>query len=351
MRHAAPFAQQTSKFVLFRIHQGPLRWAFFVQVMCDVNDRINVFAGAHFDRLGHLRSDSGWIDRCFDEGRAVWVPVWNDSNLVITEPKQQAVLLPSDALPQDSRDKCILLGEFGDQVCFAVDLGESTKEQPPPMPHGVFRGLRTVGLLFPNDQAALLAYAQAMVLWHRRHRYCGRCGAPSSSHDAGHELRCNNTDCAQVIFPRIDPAIIVLIEYEGRALLGRQPAWPTGIYSTIAGFVEPGESLEDAVRREASEETGINVGAVRYHSSQPWPFPSSLMLGFRAHATDSRISLNDNELEDARWFSREDVRAALLSGKLRVPPQLSISSRLIAHWYDDGEAGRLAAIIDNITQS
>lgn len=314
-------------------------------------DRVNVFAGSHFDRLGHRRTDSAWLNRCFDEKRAVWVPVWNDCNLVVTDPAPQAVFLPADTLPAAQRDSGILLGEFDGRVCFAVDLGEGTEEQTPQMPEGAFRGLRTVGLLFPHDQAALLAYAQAMVLWHRRHRYCGRCGAPSISRDAGHERRCSDPACDQVIFPRIDPAVIVLIEHGGSALLGRQPAWPTGVYSTIAGFVEPGESLEDAVRREAQEETGITVGAVDYHSSQPWPFPSSLMLGFLAQATDTEISLNDKELEDARWFSRTELAAGLRSGSLKVPPRLSISSRLIAHWYDGDKPGQLTALIGDIGQT
>ncbi len=203
-----------------------------------MTDLINVFAGSHFDRLGHRRADSAWLSRCFAEKRAVWLPVWNDSNLVVTEPAPHAVFLPLDALPAASHEKCILLGEFGGQVCFAVDLGEGEKEQPPPMPQGQFRGLRTVGLLFPHDQAALLAYAQAMVLWQRRHRYCGRCGTPSKIRDAGHELRCSDPDCGQVIFPRIDPAIIVLIEHERRALLGRQPprrASPTAPPNIPAG--------------------------------------------------------------------------------------------------------------------
>ena len=315
-----------------------------------MTDRVNVFAGAHFDRLGHLRRDEDWVKRCFDEGSAACLPVWNDCNLVNTEPSPQAVFVPPDAIDRALLRDSILLGEFAGRFCFAVDMGEGTAEQAPAMPGGAFRGLRTVGLLLPEDQASLLAYAQAMVLWHRRHRYCGKCGAISVSRDTGHERRCNNQDCGQTIFPRIDPAIIVLVEHEGRSLLGRQPAWPSGIFSTIAGFVEPGESLEDAVRREVAEETGVQVGPVHYHSSQPWPFPSSLMLGFSAQAIEPSISLNDNELEEARWFSRDDLQAGLRSGALRVPPQLSISSRLIAHWYDDDRPGRLAAIIDDILQ-
>ncbi len=313
-------------------------------------DRVNVFAGSHFDRLGHRRRDRDWLDEALQNGRAAFIPVYNDRSLVLTDPGPSAVMLEPGELASELHDGAILLGEFGDRICFAVDVGEGEPGQAPAFSSGSFRGLRTVGLTFPQDQAALLAYAQAMVLWHRRHRYCGRCGAPSQGNDCGHALHCTEPGCGQVIFPRIDPAIIVLVEHDGRALLGRQPSWPEGVYSTVAGFVEPGESLEDAVRREVAEETGVTVGGVSYHSSQPWPFPSSLMLGFRAVATEPSISLNDNELEDAQWFSREDLASSLQNGRLRVPPQLSISSRLIAHWYDDGVTGRLAAVIDALTR-
>jgi NAD+ diphosphatase len=147
-------------------------------------------------------------------------------------------------------------------------------------------------------------------------------------------LVCTNENCRTEQFPRIDPAIIVLVSDGTRALLGRQASWPAGRYSTIAGFVEPGESLEDAVLREVHEETGINVDDVRYHSSQPWPFPSSLMLGFSAHARDHAITLKDGELEDARWFSREDIAG----GAIAMPSSQSISFRLIEDWYDSGAA-------------
>ncbi len=146
-------------------------------------------------------------------------------------------------------------------------------------------------------------------------------------------------------FPRIDPAIIVLISDGERALLGRQASWPLGRYSTIAGFVEPGESLEDAVQREVFEETGIEVDRVEYHSSQPWPFPASLMLGFTAHAVTSEIHLHDQELEDARWFSRAD----LASGTPLVPPSVSISFRLIEHWFNAGGGRPLREILGHVS--
>jgi NAD+ diphosphatase len=171
-----------------------------------------------------------------------------------------------------------------------------------------------------------------MVLWRRRHRYCGSCGAPARSESAGHVMKCTSPACGAEQFPRLDPAIIVLVSDGERALLGRQAAWPAGQYSTIAGFVEPGESLEDAVAREVMEETGVAVTDAHYHSSQPWPFPSSLMVGFTARAGTDAVPRADEELEDVRWFTREEIAA----GHPRLPPPQSVSFRLIEDWYDSG---------------
>jgi NAD+ diphosphatase len=171
-----------------------------------------------------------------------------------------------------------------------------------------------------------------MLHWRRMHRYCGRCGAETEPRKAGHVMVCTNPVCRHEHFPRIDPAIIVLVTDGERVLLGRQASWPAGRYSTIAGFVEPGESLEDAVVREVAEETGVRVDEVDYHSSQPWPFPSSLMLGFTARAASQEVRLQDEELEDARWFTRSEIAG----GTPKLPPRLSISFRLIEHWFDAG---------------
>jgi NAD+ diphosphatase len=201
-----------------------------------------------------------------------------------------------------------------------------------------FEDLRLAGGQLPEQQAGVLAYARAMLYWRGRHRYCGACGAPTRVASAGHVMKCTNAACGIDHFPRLDPAIIVLVTDGERALLGRQAAWPEGRYSTIAGFVEPGESLEDAVAREVLEETGVTVLESTYHSSQPWPFPSSLMIGYTAFASAGSVPRADEELEDVRWFTRQQIA----SGVPGLPPSQSVSYRLIEHWYDSDSSLPLA---------
>jgi len=183
--------------------------------------------------------------------------------------------------------------------------------------------------MLPEDQAQLLVYARALLLWRSRARHCGVCGAPTAARSAGHVLTC--TRCGTDFFPRIDPAIIVLVSDASRALLGRQSSWAPGRYSALAGFVEAGESLEEAVVREVHEETGARVTWVRYFASQPWPFPASLMLGFHARARAAQIKL-DGELEDARWFELEQLRSA---PEGLLPPPHTIARRLIEAWVEE----------------
>jgi NAD+ diphosphatase len=172
--------------------------------------------------------------------------------------------------------------------------------------------------------------------WHLRHRFCGVCGSPTESREAGHLRLCSNPDCAAEHHPRTDPAVIMRIEHEGRVLLGRQTQWPQGMHSVLAGFVEPGESLEEAVAREVYEESHIRVTDVRYQSSQPWPFPSSIMLGFRATAVTTDIQIDGTELMDAGWFDRAHVRATHDPEKFRIPRGDSIARRLIDDWLAEG---------------
>ena len=291
----------------------------------------NVFAGAFVDRIGERRKDPDWLAEAAASADSRFVPIWGELCL-IEEPAQHAVLLPrADIEPHIVEHELIFLGLFRNQPVFAVALGAA--DEPPFSRHGVFKDLRYAGTNLPPDEANLMAHARALVLWHASQIHCGVCGAPSCPEAGGNSRRCTRDSCHAAIFPRVDPAIIVLVASGDRCLLGRQSSWPEGRYSTIAGFVEPGESLEDAVRREVFEETNVRVGRVRYHSSQPWPFPSSLMLGFIAEATSVDIALNDAELEDARWFTREEL---LGPGLPKLPFRISISRRLVDHWIEHG---------------
>ena len=292
----------------------------------------NIFAGPYLDRAAHLRQDPAWFDAALADERSRAIPVWNSRNLVTEGAAPRAAYLPLSQVPAERRNAAdlILLGRFGDTSYFAYEI-ESV--DPPPVPDGTrYEDLRLVASILPAEEAGLLGYSRAILSWRRRHRHCGTCGAPTVAAKNGHVLVCSNPSCRNEQFPRIDPAIIVLVSDGERALLGRQASWPIGRYSTIAGFVEPGESLEDAVAREVLEETGIDVDRIEYHSSQPWPFPASLMLGFMAHAVTTEVHLRDEELEDARWFTRAD----LASGTPLVPPNVSISFRLIESWFDGG---------------
>lgn len=192
--------------------------------------------------------------------------------------------------------------------------------------------LRHAGLLLGADEAGLFAYAKGLSHWQRETRFCAYCGAPLQLVSAGHRAQCTNPNCARLHFPRTDAAVIMLVEHEGACLLGRQPGWPPHRYSTLAGFVEPGEALEDAVRREVAEESGVIVDQVRYHSSQPWPMPASLMVGFIASAISRQIRMRDRELEEARWFTPEQIAEGIADGSFAPSTALSVSYRLLATW-------------------
>lgn len=291
----------------------------------------NVFAGAFVDRSGHRRKDPEWLRSAINSPESRFVPVWGDKGLANGEPLRTVLLNRSDVSGFLDAHEVIFLGMYQGQPAFA--LGIDGALDTPFSEAGDFHDLRYLGGALPVDEANLAAHARALVLWHRFHKHCGVCGSVSRVESGGNTRICENDDCGTRSFPRVDPAVIVLVSSGEHCLLGRQPAWPEGRYSTIAGFVEPGESLEDAVRREVAEETDINVGAVHYHSSQPWPFPSSLMLGFTADALSHEIALNDGELEDARWFTRTE----LLSGSSKLPSRLSIARRLVDNWLHLGD--------------
>jgi NAD+ diphosphatase len=291
--------------------------------------RPNVFAGPHVDRLKFANADADSVARAIAEGSARLIPVWKSRCPVVRLPAPAALLLPFGSGPFAGIDirEMVLLGDYRGLAIFTTEIESA---DAPPLPGGAeFADLRHAATLLPHDEAGLVAYARAMISFRHRHRFCGSCGAPTEPKSSGRVMTCKREGCGTEFFPRVDPAIIVLVTDGDRALLGRQSGWPAGRYSTIAGFVEPGESLEDAVRREVLEETGIETGAMIYQSSQPWPFPRSLMLGFRAEAKSTEIRLDDRELEDARWFHRDE----LATGSVMPFPQ-SIAYRLIEEWLN-----------------
>jgi NAD+ diphosphatase len=288
-------------------------------------DRPTFFAGDYIERNAALRRDATALAAAWAAPGTRFLPVWEAQCLIrgsaaarVTREELGARLAP--------REQAIYLGMDAGTHLFAFALGS----REPPTDLGDFGGLRDFVSRLPEREAGLLGYARGMVNWHRQHRHCGVCGSPFRMEEGGFVLACSAPACAHRSFPRLDPAIIVLVHRDQHCLLGRQASWPADRFSTIAGFIEPGESLEDAVRREVAEETNIGVAQCRYLASQPWPFPSSLMIGFHAMATSDEIRLNDGELAEARWFSRADLGG----GQVVLPPRASVAYRLIEAWFD-----------------
>jgi NAD+ diphosphatase len=283
------------------------------------------------DRLHAHRDDEDWLEsRWRDPGSRALVVAGNrvrveDGRIDWAHPK---------AAPDGIR---LLLGDSEGRTHFAVIVDAARDEQ------GASDGWMPLRGLLPalaegavGGEAALVLHALGMAEWLHATRFCPRCGGPLSPRASGHQLICSD---GHLQFPRTDPAVIMLIATgepgsdDERCLLGRQKVWPEGRFSTLAGFCEPGESLENAVRREVAEETGVGVGEVTYFGNQPWPLPASLMLGFTGRATSTEIRVDDDEIAEAHWFSRVELREAAESGEMRLPGAVSISRSLIETWY------------------
>ena len=280
----------------------------------------NTFAGEALDRAGPHRRDEAWLAARLAEP-ATRVVAASEAGVVVAgeRPRMFAV----EELPEGL--ELVLLGVDGDgHAVFAADPGD---ELP-----GERRGLRDLAPVLSQAEGGMVAHAVGLLNWHRRHRFCANCGAHSDAREAGHVRVC--PVCGTQHHPRTDPVVIMLVTDGDRALLGRQASWPTGRYSALAGFVEPGESLEEAVAREVREEAGVRVADVRYRSSQPWPFPSSLMLGFSAQWAGGEPAVRDGELEDVGWFTR----TAIVAGDVKLPPPTAIARRLVDEWLGDDEA-------------
>lgn len=303
------------------------------------------YAGGDWDRAGERRLDTAWLAAEIAAARCRVVPVWRDRNLVSGLPgaAPRAAFLNSDAaraLLQDPAAGAILLGVADGGPVFALDLSERDEAEAA-FGLGGFAEIRGFGSLLPPGEAALLAAARGLCHWHRTHRFCGACGHPTESREAGHARVCVNPACGRSHYPRLDPAVIMLVESVDPAgrpvcLLAHNARFPGNVFSTLAGFVEIGETLEQAVRREVLEEVGCVVGEVSYRASQPWPFPSSIMLGFRARAAYAPLTPDAVEVSDARWFTLADLAAAAEweeeGAPLRLPRRDSIARFLIEGW-------------------
>lgn len=305
--------------------------------------RINFYSGVGLDRADRLRRDEAWLATQLHAASTRFVPVWRSRNLVTEQRSVRAAWVHGrDAAAIVARTReTVFLGRSATAAYFAIDLSdlEAPETEPTLAAHGTFQDLRAVGPVIEHSEGAILAYARGLLHWHGRHRYCGVCGGPTQSVQGGHVRRCQNAPCRTDHFPRTDPAVIMLVHDGTHCLLGRQATWPPGMHSTLAGFVEPGESLEEAVAREVAEEVGVAVRDVVYHSSQPWPFPSSIMLGFFARAERATLRIDPNELAAAGWFSREALRASPEDETFRLPRPDSIARRLIEDWLAQGAQG------------
>lgn len=285
----------------------------------------NRFSGLTLDRRDEWRVDAERVRAAWSDARVVAV----DFEGRAASEGEGVAAIPARTLDPAVFAQASFLGVQDGQSWFALPAAAL-----PASFATEWLGLREAAARWSAFDAGLFAYAKALLLWQSRARFCGACGTATDLIRAGHCARCTNAGCGLSQFPRTDAAIIVIVTDGTRCLLGRQPGWPTGRYSTLAGFVEPGETLEDAVRREVREEAGVIVGRVDYQSSQPWPFPGALMVGFRALAADSAIHLGD-ELEDARWFEAADLVAAARRGETLLPPSISVSRRLVEDWLED----------------
>lgn len=294
---------------------------------------VPTFAGASIDRAAELRHDPDVLRALFQERSAVVVCATADAVVVdpTGAPRLLRLTLTAEAAKLLADEQPVMLGLEDGVPVIAVDLeGHSEVGQG-----GRLITLRDAGTLLPQAEGGLAAYMVALLSWHRRHRFCANCGSPTEIREAGLSRKC--LACGTSHFPRTDPCVIMLVEHDGRVLLGRRAHWPEARYSILAGFVAPAEAPEDAVIREVHEESGIVAHSPRYIAAQPWPFPASLMLGYEASSDGGDPVTRDGELLDVRWFTREEVaRAQHGDDALLLPGEVSIARTLIDGWVARG---------------
>jgi len=309
------------------------------------------FGGGGLERAAHRRNDTDWLDAALARGKIL--PLWRGKPLVQSaDATALGWVTPSYRLVDESKDAPIFLGLTADETpLFATDVShwepegvdlsalgqflDPSQQAAPELAGPVFAELRAIMTRLTPLDAEIAATAKAVLGWHRTHGFCAKCGAASEIVNGGWQRSC--PACGASHFPRTDPVVIMLITHGNSVLLGRSPGWPEGMFSLLAGFVEPGETLEAAVRREVMEEAGIGVGEVSYLSSQPWPFPASLMFGAWGKATSTEIHIDPEEIEDARWVSREELALAFAGSHPDILPARkgAIAHFLLHHWLSD----------------
>jgi NAD+ diphosphatase len=299
------------------------------------------FAGSPLDRAANARRDPALVADLLRRDDCRVLPLWQLKGLVTDSARPALAWQPVGAIPPEG-DHVLLGLESGAPRFACAVAGETDPAESGPLAgRGTFTDVRAAASMIPGPESAILAQARALLDWHARHGFCAVCGAPTRMGEAGYLRACTEDSCKAQHFPRTDPVVIMLVSRGDRCLLGRNRRFPTRRrYSALAGFVEPGESIEEAVRREVLEEAGIRVGDVTYFASQPWPFPSNLMIGCFGEALTEEIRIDPSELQDALWLPRADVRAcfsgdgATADGRIEIPPADAIAHHLLKTWAD-----------------
>lgn len=318
-----------------------------------LTQRPNMFANNPLDRAGYARTNPDWVIEQLDATPTLIMPIWQGIPLILPEANtgqgqgqgRDIAWLPKTTLNAllKPENMLIFLGlNRQGAPRFALDISPISSPETDPsiapfvQAGAAFEELRTLALAadMPATELAIIAQAKGMVEWHHANPHCAKCGDQTTPTEGGYKRQCPSCDTEH--FPRTDPVVIMLNLHEDKCLLGRQMAWPEGQFSALAGFMEPGETLEEAVARETMEEAGVRVAQMRYYSSQPWPFPASLMIGCHALAADTKITVDEKELAEAHWFSRKDIKTALDGkGDFMMPPPMAIAYHLIKAFADD----------------
>ncbi|MGD0144662.1 MAG: NAD(+) diphosphatase [Rhizomicrobium sp.] len=299
------------------------------------------FSGNPLNRASEKRPDVDWVAAKRRDPSSLILPLWRLQPFLLGSekargPLEAGFLRPGLAETLAGEDApWVMLGLEGERALFALDISAARDpaNEGPLAGLGHFRDMRAAAMLLPDRDTAILGQAKALIDWHQRHGFCPRCGGRTTLADAGYKRVCGG--CNAEHFPRTDPVVIMLATHAEACLVGRGKQFPPGMFSALAGFIEPGETIEEAVRRELFEEAGVRVGAVTYYATQPWPFPSSLMIGCFAEAVGPEITVDGNELAEAFWLERSKARA-LIGGEridgLWVPPSIAIAHHLIKTW-------------------